>query len=156
MVSVYRSVHCLNGTYIVVWTRKIFKSIGMFCHFFEKKKLLLPVLRVQGQNFPLISPLIYFLSIKSLLNCLNVPILPPGCNSGYWVPQYPKPNSKVLIPYSFYPFPSFSGKMSTEMERFRASKNQGFLTLLPTVVGSGIRHYGQSLYFWTWSLKCAT
>ena len=37
MVSVYRSVHCLNVTYIVVWTRKIFKSIGMFCHFFEKK-----------------------------------------------------------------------------------------------------------------------
>ena len=47
----------------------------------------------------------------------------------------------------------FSGKISSGMEHFKASRNQRFY-LPPTMVGSGIRQYRQSLYPWTWTLPC--
>ena len=45
---------------------------------------------------------------------------------------------------SFYPFliQVFSGKISSEVERFRVSRNQRFSSP-PTMVGSGIRKLGQ-------------
>ena len=90
----------------------------------------------------------------------------PGGNSGKFIVQSAiwccNLHKKVLTFWYicsnlrlFIPFQGFSGKISSELERFRASRYQRFSSP-PTMVRSGSRPFRQSLHPWTWSLPCAS
>ena len=55
---------------------------------------------------------------------------------------------------SFYTSWNFSGKVSSEMERFKVFRNQRF-SVPSTVEEAVIRQFWQSLYPWTCLLPCA-